>query len=359
MAASHCSSYDKGEGLTLYEQCSLGYYCTQCHIVFKVLSWRLLCNLPTVVGCSILDCKMEMSHSSMLVFILFLGWLCCLFIVNVAIVWQVKEGVESLKFGNGEHTSGAICLLFLFWRLPKNCTWVVFLPSSGRALYVISSYHVAGVLYFKGCEWVLPFTTLLPDASTKFQENVSGGTTTSSEGVQSSSSNSEGNQGAAHTAKSSNSTAEGAGKSSAQTGESFAAAAGKTVYTTVSQGLQTATASAHAAFQKVREAKVVDSIKTSYSFLREELSNTRPRRKARAAPDTGPPPAENTEVTAVVPVVKKTTGWEKRWETLKEKVLRKKLYASHLLSFLGCFSGLLFLILPFSQIYLVFVSCLM
>jgi hypothetical protein len=180
---------------------------------------------------------------------------------------------------------------------------------------------------------------LLPDASTKFQENVSGGTTTSSEGVQSSSANSEGNQGAAHTAKSSNSTAEGAGESSAQTGESFAAAAGKTVYTTVSQGLQTATASAHAAFQKVREAKVVDSIKTSYSFLREELSNTRPRRKARAAPDTGPPPAENTEVTAVVPVVKKTTGWEKRWETLKEKVLRKKLYASHHLSFLGCFSG--------------------
>ncbi|CAM6027622.1 unnamed protein product [Sphagnum balticum] len=182
---------------------------------------------------------------------------------QMAAKWtQVKESVESLKFGNGEHTS---------------------------------------------------------DASTKFQENVSGGTTTSSEGVQSSSSNSEGNQGAAHTAKSSNSTAEGAGESSAQTGESFAAAAGKTVYTTVSQGLQTATASAHAAFQKVREAKVVDSIKTSYSFLREELSNTRPRRKAGAAPDTGPPPAENTEVTAVVPVVKKTTGWEKRWETLKEK----------------------------------------
>jgi import inner membrane translocase subunit TIM44 len=200
---------------------------------------------------------------------------------------------------------------------------------------------------------------LLPDASTKFQENVSGGTTTSSEGVQSSSSNSEGNRGAAHTAKSSNSTAEGAGESSAQTGESFAAAARKTVYTTVSQGLQTATASAHAAFQKVREAKVVDSIKTSYSFLREELSNTQPRRKARAAPDTGPPPAENTEVTAVVPVVKKTTGWEKRWETLKEKVLRKKLYASHLLSFLGCVSGLLFLILHFSQMYLMFVSCLM
>jgi hypothetical protein len=34
---------------------------------------------------------------------------------QMAAKWtQVKEGVESLKFGNGEHTSGAICLLFLF-----------------------------------------------------------------------------------------------------------------------------------------------------------------------------------------------------------------------------------------------------
>jgi import inner membrane translocase subunit TIM44 len=94
------------------------------------------------------------------------------------------------------------------------------------------------------------------------------------------------------------------------------------VYATVSQGFQTATASAEAAFHKVRETKFVDSMKTSYSFLREELSNTAPRRRRTraAAAAAGPPPAENTQVTAVVPVVKKTTRWEKQWESLKEKV---------------------------------------
>ncbi len=73
----------------------------------------------------------------------------------------------------------------------------------------------------------------------------------------------------------------------------------------------------------MRETKFVDSMKTSYSFLREELSNTAPRRRrtrAAAAAAAGPPPAENTQVTAVVPVVKKTTRWEKQWESLKEKV---------------------------------------
>ncbi|CAK9201934.1 unnamed protein product [Sphagnum troendelagicum] len=109
--------------------------------------------------------------------------------------------------------------------------------------------------------------------------------------------------------------------SSAQTAaESFAAAAAKMVYATVSQGFQTATASAGSALHKVKETKFVDSMKTGYSFLREELSNTAPRRRrTRAAAAAGPPPAENTQVTAVVPVVKKTTRWEKQWESLKEK----------------------------------------
>lgn len=92
------------------------------------------------------------------------------------------------------------------------------------------------------------------------------------------------------------------------------------VYKKVSETFRNAASSAGSALHKMREAKLVDSVRTGYTFLKEEMSNTSPRRKPPAeAPVTDAPP-ENTSVNAIVPVVKKTSGWEKRWETLKEKV---------------------------------------
>lgn len=94
------------------------------------------------------------------------------------------------------------------------------------------------------------------------------------------------------------------------------------LYRKVSDTFRNATATAGVALQKVREAKLVDSVRHGYAFLKEEMSNTSPRRKPKpssAEPAADAPP-ENTTVNAIVPVVKKTTGWEKRWETLKEKV---------------------------------------
>ena len=94
------------------------------------------------------------------------------------------------------------------------------------------------------------------------------------------------------------------------------------LYRKVSETFRNATATAGVALQKVREAKLVDSVRHGYAFLKEEMSNTSPRRKPKpssAEPAADAPP-ENTTVNAIVPVVKKTTGWEKRWETLKEKV---------------------------------------
>ena len=93
------------------------------------------------------------------------------------------------------------------------------------------------------------------------------------------------------------------------------------LYRKVSETFRNATATAGVALQKLREAKLVDSVRHGYAFLKEEMSNTSPRRKPKpsAEPAADAPP-ENTTVNAIVPVVKKTTGWEKRWETLKEKV---------------------------------------
>jgi import inner membrane translocase subunit TIM44 len=94
------------------------------------------------------------------------------------------------------------------------------------------------------------------------------------------------------------------------------------VYKKVSETFRNAASTAGSALHKVREAKLVDSVRTGYAFLKEEMSNTSPRRKPKPPPDAplADAPPENPTVNAIVPVVKKTSGWEKRWETLKEKV---------------------------------------
>lgn len=96
------------------------------------------------------------------------------------------------------------------------------------------------------------------------------------------------------------------------------------VYKKVSETFRNAASTAGSALHKMREAKLVDSVRTGYTFLKEEMSNTSPRKKQKSSADGGTAvpeaPPENLSVNAIVPVVKKTTGWEKRWETLKEKV---------------------------------------
>lgn len=96
------------------------------------------------------------------------------------------------------------------------------------------------------------------------------------------------------------------------------------VYKKVSDTFRNAASTAGSALHKVREAKLVDSVRTGYAFLKEEMSNTSPRRRQKPSADTAAAvpeaPPVNSSVNAIVPVVKKTTGWEKRWETLKEKV---------------------------------------
>ncbi|KAG0631007.1 hypothetical protein M758_1G220100 [Ceratodon purpureus] len=110
-------------------------------------------------------------------------------------------------------------------------------------------------------------------------------------------------------------------QSSNETPSSSSIPTPQAVYKKVSETFRNAASTAGSAVHKMREAKLVDSVRTGYSFLKEEMSHTSPRRKQKPpvdAPVTDAPP-ENTSVNAIVPVVKKTSGWEKRWETLKEK----------------------------------------
>lgn len=91
----------------------------------------------------------------------------------------------------------------------------------------------------------------------------------------------------------------------------------------VSDSVRNAASSAGNVVHKMKEAKLVDSVRTGYNFLKEEMTSTTPRRKPNTSASEDArvreAPPENTTVNAIVPVVKKTTGWEKRWEILKEK----------------------------------------
>ncbi|XP_024389939.1 mitochondrial import inner membrane translocase subunit TIM44-2 [Physcomitrium patens] len=91
----------------------------------------------------------------------------------------------------------------------------------------------------------------------------------------------------------------------------------------VSDAFRNAASSTGDVMHRMREAKLVDSVRTGYTFLKEEMNRTSPQRKPKySAPDDSAVrdiPPVNTTVNSIVPVVKKTTGWEKRWEDLKKK----------------------------------------
>lgn len=85
------------------------------------------------------------------------------------------------------------------------------------------------------------------------------------------------------------------------------------------KGFSFASASATAGFKKLKEAKIVDAVKDSYTFLKEELNTPASRRKVK---DAGAPLSnvERSDETAIVPVIKKRSAWQKRLDDIMEKV---------------------------------------
>ncbi|KAL2631447.1 hypothetical protein R1flu_016133 [Riccia fluitans] len=84
------------------------------------------------------------------------------------------------------------------------------------------------------------------------------------------------------------------------------------------KGFTFAAESATAGYTKLKNTKVVDAVKDSYSFLKEELNTPASRRKAKARSQPTAP-VETSSETAIVHVVKKRTAWQKKLDELLDK----------------------------------------
>lgn len=73
------------------------------------------------------------------------------------------------------------------------------------------------------------------------------------------------------------------------------------------------------AFQKLKEAKVADLAKKSYTIVKEELSG-KPKRRKRMQYSASSSTGETSDRTEVVVVPVKQFPWSKKWESLKEKM---------------------------------------
>lgn len=100
---------------------------------------------------------------------------------------------------------------------------------------------------------------------------------------------------------------------------------GKTVlFSKFSKGFQVVSSSASLFFNKVKGTKLVDLAKQGYSILKEELTTTSSKRAKAKYSATSTAPRSSS--TAVVPVVRKRSAWEKRWDDLKEKAGSNRIY---------------------------------
>lgn len=73
------------------------------------------------------------------------------------------------------------------------------------------------------------------------------------------------------------------------------------------------------AFQKMKEAKLVDSAKKGYSFVIDELNSTSSRKKQSQYASV--PKEELSTKTDIVIVPSKQSRFSKKWDSFKEKVL--------------------------------------
>ncbi|CAM6096482.1 unnamed protein product [Calypogeia fissa] len=112
-------------------------------------------------------------------------------------------------------------------------------------------------------------------------------------------------------------TASGAASAAAGAGEFFA--------DTFVKGFSFASASATAGFKKLKDAKFVDAVKDSYTFLKEELNTPPSRRRVKDA-GVSMSNVEKSDETAIVPVITKRSAWQKRLDDIMEKARQHPVY---------------------------------
>lgn len=85
------------------------------------------------------------------------------------------------------------------------------------------------------------------------------------------------------------------------------------------------------AFERLKNAKVVDLAKKGYDILKEELNGTPTNRKKHMEPAAPPETGERSTRTDVVIVPSKQSKWSKKWDALKAKV--RTVYLNRYVSF--------------------------
>ena len=73
------------------------------------------------------------------------------------------------------------------------------------------------------------------------------------------------------------------------------------------------------AFEKLKEAKVLDLAKKGYDIVKDELSSNPSKRKQMQRAASSASPGERSTKTDIVIVPSKQSRWSKKWEALKDK----------------------------------------
>lgn len=96
----------------------------------------------------------------------------------------------------------------------------------------------------------------------------------------------------------------------------------ETFYGKFKSGVSSASPKISLAFQKLKEAKVVDLAKKGYDIVKDELTGKpiKRKRKMQDATNSASPTVERSTKTDVVVVPVKQSRWNKKWESLKEKM---------------------------------------
>eukprot|EP00250_Pteridium_aquilinum_P014724 c22158_g1_i2 orf=737-1726(+) len=98
----------------------------------------------------------------------------------------------------------------------------------------------------------------------------------------------------------------------------------KVLFNKFAKGFEVISSSTSSLLNKVKGTKLIDLAKQGYTVLKEELTTTSLKRKKTKYSATSSAPRSS--ITDVVPVVKKRSIWEKRWDDWKEKAESNKIY---------------------------------
>ncbi|RVW24599.1 Mitochondrial import inner membrane translocase subunit TIM44-2 [Vitis vinifera] len=101
--------------------------------------------------------------------------------------------------------------------------------------------------------------------------------------------------------------------------QEFSESAGTSAKSEADSSVSTVSPKVSLAFEKLKEAKVLDLAKKGYGIVKDELSSNPSKRKQMQRAACSASPGERSTKTDIVIVPSKQSQWSKKWEALKDK----------------------------------------